>query len=102
MKGNLMKKLMMLFAIMAASTSSLALAADQETKLNITGMFCGDCVSKVKGALEKTPGVKSAEVNLDSNTATVKFDDTKTNPKGLADVVTDTGFETSVANSIED
>lgn len=92
-----MKKLLIAFAIMAASTSSLALAADQEAKLNITGMFCGDCVSKVKGALEKTAGVKSANVSLETNSATVKYEDAKTNPAALANAVTDTGFETSVA-----
>lgn len=92
-----MKKAALFVGGMILLAGAGAWAAEKEAKLNVTGMFCGDCVEKVKGALEKTSGVLSADVSLDDNAATVKFDDSKTNPAQLADVVTDSGFETTVA-----
>ena len=42
------------------------------TELNIEGMTCDHCVSAVKGALERTPGVENASVDLDAGHATVE------------------------------
>lgn len=46
--------------------------AHYQTRLNIDGMTCEHCVTAVKGALERTPGVESAEVDLDAGKATVE------------------------------
>jgi copper chaperone CopZ len=43
----------------------------QTLKLKIGGMSCNHCLMRVKKALESSPGVKSAEVDLASGTATV-------------------------------
>lgn len=43
-----------------------------ETKIQISGMMCGHCVSKVKSVLEGIKGVRSVSVSLDENLATVK------------------------------
>lgn len=92
-----MKSFAVIFAAILTFAPSLALAADQQAKLNVTGMFCSDCVSQVKSALEKTAGVKAADVSMETNSATVKYDDKKTDPRKLANIVTDAGFETTVA-----
>ncbi len=42
------------------------------TQLNIEGMTCDHCVSAVKGALERTPGVENAQVDLSASSATVE------------------------------
>lgn len=42
------------------------------TQLNIEGMTCDHCVTAVKGALERTPGVEKASVDLDAGHATVE------------------------------
>ncbi|MEJ2060621.1 MAG: heavy metal-associated domain-containing protein [Gammaproteobacteria bacterium] len=42
-----------------------------DTNLAITGMKCGGCVSAVKTALEAVPGVASADVSLETNSAVV-------------------------------
>lgn len=46
----------------------------QSTTLKIDGMTCGHCVSAVTAALQKVPGVVSAEVSLDKGQAVVKGD----------------------------
>lgn len=40
-------------------------------KLNVHGMSCANCVSHVTKALEATPGVERAQVDLASNSASV-------------------------------
>lgn len=41
-------------------------------ELKITGMSCGACVAHVTKALENVPGVRSAHVDLASQTARVE------------------------------
>jgi len=92
-----MKTAFLVGTIVGLLISTPAWAAEQEAKLNVSGLFCADCVSKVQGTLEKTPGVISAHVNLDKNQAVVKYDDSKTNSDALAEAVTQAGFESAVA-----
>jgi Cu+-exporting ATPase len=47
-------------------------AGDNEHALQIEGMSCASCVSRVEKALLKVPGVSSAAVNLATERATVK------------------------------
>ncbi|MBV8469436.1 MAG: copper-translocating P-type ATPase [Burkholderiaceae bacterium] len=54
------------------STASAALPSTWT--LPITGMTCASCVKRVERALQKTPGVLSAEVNLATELATVCAD----------------------------
>ena len=42
------------------------------TLLKIGGMTCQNCARHVREALEKVPGVESAQVNLDAARAQVK------------------------------
>jgi copper chaperone CopZ len=42
--------------------------------LDITGMTCASCVSRVEKALGKVPGVSAAQVNLATEAATVTYD----------------------------
>lgn len=53
--------------------------ADMKTlNLAVTGMSCKHCQAHVKEALEKVPGVSSAEVDLEGAKACVKADDSVT------------------------
>ena len=47
--------------------------AGQSVQLTIDGMTCASCVSRVEKALQKVPGVASAEVNLATETAEVRL-----------------------------
>ena len=42
--------------------------------ISVTGMTCQNCVRHVREALAALPGVRSADVDLDSNSATLETD----------------------------
>ncbi len=46
----------------------------QEVKLSVEGMTCASCVGRVEKALKAVPGVSEADVNLASESATVRGD----------------------------
>ena len=60
--------------------------------LKVNGMSCEHCVRAVTGALKNTDGVQNAEVDLNAGRAVVEFDDSKTNPRALANAVMDEGY----------
>lgn len=71
--------------------------AQQETvTLSVEGMTCPVCPITVRTALEKVPGVKNAEVDLDTQTATVVFDPVTANVEALTAATTNAGFPSSV------
>jgi copper chaperone len=63
------------------------------TTLIVRGMTCGHCVAAVKNALEETPGVRSARVDLEAGKAIVDYDDALADPRELATVVAAAGYE---------
>lgn len=65
---------------------------ENEFNLKIGGMTCASCSGAVQAALDKTPGVIYANVNLATNSATVIGDDTVTE-QILIEAVEDTGYE---------
>lgn len=62
------------------------------TRINITGMSCQHCVAAAKRALEGLAGVQIADVNLDSNSATVVHDERATR-EAFAAALAEEGFE---------
>jgi copper ion binding protein len=62
-----------------------------KTQLKIEGMSCEHCVAHVKKALETVSGVKSAKVNLKSNSAEVDHTD-RVNLESLKAAVTEAGY----------
>jgi len=71
--------------------------AQQETvTLAVEGMTCPVCPITVRTALEKVPGVKNAQVDLDSQTATVTFDPVVVDVEALTAATTNAGFPSSV------
>ncbi len=62
------------------------------TSLDITGMTCASCVSRVEKALLKVPGVETASVNLATERATVSGGD----PDALLKAVEKVGYAGSI------
>ncbi len=58
-------------------------------RLSIGGMTCASCVKSVQKALERTPGVVSAEVNFGTHTAQVRG---RADPDALIHAVEDVGY----------
>lgn len=73
--------------------------ANQTRIIKIDGMTCGGCVASVHNATTDIDGLDSMSVELDTNQATVTFDDSKTSVEAIASAIDDAGFDTTVANS---
>jgi P-type Cu+ transporter len=63
-----------------------------ETILDIRGMHCASCVSRVEGALAKVPGVTAAHVNLATNQGRVEYDPASTGLPTLIEAVSAAGY----------
>ena len=64
--------------------------------LNVSGMTCAACQGRVQRALEKTPGVLQASVNLLTGDASVTYDPALASPDSVADAVRATGYGADV------
>lgn len=63
----------------------------QTETMNVTGMTCGGCVSKVTQALTALPGVGHVDVALPGS-ASVEFDERMTSREHLQSAVEGAGF----------
>lgn len=65
---------------------------DDEVRLSVSGMSCASCVGRLRGALEAQAGVLLADVNLVSETATLRYLPAVTTPQAMAQAATDAGY----------
>lgn len=72
-------------------------AESRQLYLDIEGMSCASCVSRVEAALQKTPGVERASVNLATRQARVERDPTLANDDALVHAVRAAGYGAAVA-----
>ncbi|HET9886330.1 MAG TPA: HAD-IC family P-type ATPase, partial [bacterium] len=68
-------------------------AQDEIVRLNVRGMSCASCVAAVENALEKTPGVKEASVDLIGQRADVRVESGRAAPERLVAAVRSAGYE---------
>jgi Cu+-exporting ATPase len=61
--------------------------------LPVKGMTCAACQANVQRALNASPGVHRAAVNLMVHEAAISFDPSVTNPAALVQAINDTGYE---------
>jgi len=69
--------------------------------LDIRGMTCAACSGRVEKALRRVPGVASADVNLATERAEVRFDGAALDPRVLVDAVEDAGYEAVPHSAVE-
>jgi copper chaperone len=62
----------------------------------VTGMHCGGCVKSVTRAVAQLPGVRTVEVSLERNAASVEYDGMTTGPAAIVAAIEAAGFEASV------
>ena len=63
----------------------------QTETMNVTGMTCGGCLSKVTRALAAVPGVGHVDVSLPGE-ASVDFDEKMTSPERLQLAASGAGY----------
>ena len=84
--------LMMVFVVVPAFSAETTMSFD------IENMDCALCPVTVRTAMEKVSGVVKAEVDFDSKTATVTFDDAKTSAEEIASASTNAGYPATLHN----
>ena len=65
----------------------------QTAVFDVVGMHCNGCVRSVTNALNRTAGVKSAEVSLSENSARIGYDEKETNPDVLRKSILEAGYD---------
>ena len=73
---------------------------EEVTTLKISGMSCANCATAVTRALESTPGVLFARVNLGTETAGVQFDPSVATLSGMAESVKAAGYQVITEKTI--
>ncbi|APO88098.1 MULTISPECIES: heavy metal translocating P-type ATPase [Marivivens] len=69
--------------------------ADGSTELRewrVTGMDCGSCAAKVRGAVERLPGVADVDVALMAERLRLTLDERQTSPESIEKAVRGVGF----------
>ncbi len=64
----------------------------KRSEISISGMHCASCSVLITRALQKTPGVKMANVNYAAAKAIVEFDENKTNETDLVGIIKSKGY----------
>jgi P-type Cu+ transporter len=72
----------------------------QKLEIGIQGMTCANCSARVERALQKVPGVEEASVNLATERASVRLDETVATAATVGAAVTDAGY-TPIATELE-
>ena len=97
-----MKNLLSVALIFMLALTVVSFAGEKKVEIKVDGMTCDGCVGKVKTTLEKTDGVKSANVSLKENSAVVLYDDSKTDETSLKKAINSTGFKAVDAKAAMD
>jgi len=88
-----MNKLLALAAFAVGIIASPAvMAADRTITLAVNNMDCAACPSIVKGSLEAVSGVARVAVSFKNKTATIVYDDAKTDVNQLTSATTRAGY----------
>ena len=65
----------------------------KEVKLNIEGMHCTGCSTRLEKVLNNVDGVESAKVSLEEKKADIKYDEIQVSEKELIEAIEDAGFK---------
>ena len=73
-------------------TAEPKISSAPATKLAVTGMTCSNCVRHVTEAIQKIPGVRHADVNLDAQQATVHWASDKIDAPAVIRSIEEAGY----------
>ncbi|MFA5106242.1 MAG: heavy metal translocating P-type ATPase [Candidatus Micrarchaeia archaeon] len=73
----------------------------KKTELTIGGMHCASCSALISRSLQKSPGVKFANVNYAAAKALVEYDEKQTDEKKLVEIVKSRGYAASIGSGLE-
>jgi len=88
-----MKKLVSaLLVIGSTMMASVAAAGERTVTFAVDNMTCSACPYIVKSSMAAVPGVAAVTVSFEAKTATVTFDERKTNPDKIAAASAHAGY----------
>jgi len=76
----------------AAAEASAPPRESRKVTIPVSGMTCAACQAGVQRALQRTPGVVDASVNLMMASAAVTYDPAAVSPEALVERIRDTGY----------
>lgn len=85
-----------LFSLTALGHPGAAVSGEVTVKLSVPDMNCLACPITVRRSLEQVDGVIRAEAFLETKTAVVVFDDTRTSTKALTEATEWYGYPSTV------
>ena len=86
-------------SVLALFLAGTALGGETTAKFKVTGMVCSVCQASIQRALRKTKGVENATVDLQSQSATVTYNEGKVKPEQLIKVIEKGGFKAELEKS---
>jgi mercuric ion binding protein len=88
-----MKKSLHALALIASVTAApAAFAAERTVTFAVDNMTCASCPYIVKTSMAAVPGVTTVAVSFEAKSATVTFDDAKTNADAIAAASMNAGY----------
>jgi periplasmic mercuric ion binding protein len=77
-------------------SASIAAAAERAVTLTVENMTCALCPITVRTAIEHVAGVKDVQVDFESKTAVVVFDDAQATVQDVAEASREVGYPAAV------
>jgi Cu+-exporting ATPase len=74
----------------------------EQTDLDVFGMTCAACSTRIEKVLNKQDGVKSANVNLTTETASVEYNPGLVDTKGIIDKIKKLGYDAQLKAEAEE
>jgi mercuric ion binding protein len=74
------------------ASAPAASAGERTVTFAVENMYCAACPYIVQTSMSEVPGVTKVAVSYEASTATVTFDDAKTNPDAIAAASRDAGY----------
>jgi periplasmic mercuric ion binding protein len=78
--------------IVSMMAAPAAFAGEHTVTFAVDNMYCASCPYIVKSSMAAVPGVAKVAVSFQAKTATVIFDDEKTNPDAIAAASVNAGY----------
>jgi mercuric ion binding protein len=92
-----MKKLLSALALAGVvSAAPAAFAAERTVTFLVEDMYCAACPYIVQTSMAAVPGVSKVTVSFEDQSATVTFDDEKTDPDAIAAASMSAGYPAQV------
>ncbi|MGH6856889.1 MAG: cation transporter [Methylocella sp.] len=87
-----MTKTLLSMTLVLGALASPALAGETTVTLAVRNWYCAACPRVIRQSLAAVPGVVNVTVSDKTKTASVTFDDTKTDVKSLTQATAEAGY----------